>query len=254
MSPGLLSDQSDKSWEIHGRNEAYYGVLSDARYRAKNLSQAVLAEFMQSGEDHIDEILGVVQHYFGPLGRHSRALDFGCGVGRLVIPLARRFDDVTGIDISPAMLEEAHLNAARANLDNIRFAQSLDDLVELGDTFDFVHSVIVLQHIPVQTGTRILSQLATLLAPGGVAAIHVSLKLRRPLWRKIGSSLRRHIDLLRIPANLVNRRPWNEPMMQMNEYSLDSLFSLLTGQGIERILVQRSGSDPTLQAFLFFMK
>lgn len=32
--------------------------------------------------------------------------DFGCGVGRLTLPFADCFDNVVGVDISPAMLAE----------------------------------------------------------------------------------------------------------------------------------------------------
>jgi SAM-dependent methyltransferase len=254
MVIAFLGDDTEQSWGSHGQNEAYYGVFSEARYRTKNLSDSVIAEFMQSGEAHIDWMLGLVENHFGPLPRRLRALDFGCGVGRLLLPLARRFVSATGVDIAPAMLNEAQLNAARANLSNVLLLQSLDALGEIHDGLDFIHSVIVFQHIPVEIGERLISQLATLLAPGGVAAIQVLLKLRRPLWRKVGSVLRRRVSLLRIPANLLNGRPWNEPMMQMNEYKLDRLFALLVAQGVQRVLIQRDGTDVALQAFLIFKR
>jgi SAM-dependent methyltransferase len=254
MNRTLLSDSPDTSWEIHGRNEAYYGVLSDARFRASNLSESVLAEFMQSGEDHIAEIIGLSEHHFGALQQRKKALDFGCGVGRLVLPLARRFDSVAGIDVSQAMLNETKLNAQRAELDNVSLFQVVDGLIAAQEKFDFIHSVIVFQHIPTHLGERLVSQLTSVLAPGGVAAIHVLLQLRRPLWKKIGSALRRRVALLRIPANLINGRPWNEPMMQMNEYRLDRLFMILANQGVKRVLVERADSGTSLQAFLIFKK
>jgi SAM-dependent methyltransferase len=254
MVIAFLGDDTSKSWEIHGRNEAYYGVFSDPCYRTKNLSDSVIEEFMRSGEEHTDRVLGLVEQHFGPLPRQQRALDFGCGVGRLLLPLARRFDSVTGVDIAPAMLKETQRNAERANLGNVLLSQSLNTLGEGQSNFDFIHSVLVFQHVPVRVGERLISQLLTLLAPGGVAAIQVLVKLRRPLWRKIGSILRRRVSLLRIPANLLNGRPWNEPMMQMNEYRLDRLFALLTAQGVQRVLLQRDGTAAALQAFLIFKK
>jgi len=39
--------------------------------------------------------------------RPARALDFGCGAARLVIPLAKRFEEVVGIDISPSTMSSS---------------------------------------------------------------------------------------------------------------------------------------------------
>lgn len=43
----------------------------------------------------------------GLLSRHQRALDFGCGVGRLTQALGARFDEVVGIDISSSKVKLA---------------------------------------------------------------------------------------------------------------------------------------------------
>ena len=42
-----------------------------------------------------------------PPGARDRALDFGCGVGRLTRALGDRFDAVVGVDISAGMVEQA---------------------------------------------------------------------------------------------------------------------------------------------------
>ena len=42
----------------------------------------------------------------------GRALDFGCGAGRLTRALAARFESVVGVDVADAMLDKARaLNA-----------------------------------------------------------------------------------------------------------------------------------------------
>jgi SAM-dependent methyltransferase len=41
----------------------------------------------------------------------GRAIDFGCGVGRLTLPLSHIFESVVAIDISPDMLAETMINA-----------------------------------------------------------------------------------------------------------------------------------------------
>jgi len=50
----------------------------------------------------------------------ARVLDIACGTGNVTIPLARRGVMVTGLDMTPGLLEEARARTARDGLD-IRF-------------------------------------------------------------------------------------------------------------------------------------
>lgn len=52
--------------------------------------------------------------------KNCKILDIGCGTGRHDVELAKRGYDVTGIDLSPSMIEKAKENARRANV-NIEF-------------------------------------------------------------------------------------------------------------------------------------
>jgi SAM-dependent methyltransferase len=248
-----LGDVSDRSWESHGRHQAYYGVLSIDKFRTENLTESVIAEFMESGVDHVARILSVAEKNFGPVTR-GRALDFGCGVGRLLLPLARQFNHATGLDISDSMLAETRRNAERFGLSNIALFHAPEEIPASEAGFDFIHSVIVFQHIPVERGEKIIAALLQRLAPGGVAALHINLRTHQSWWRRLGSRLRKHLTPLNILANLANRRPWNEAMMQMNEYRLDRIFELVTGLGFGRMLVEPSGDAKASQAFIFVRK
>jgi 2-polyprenyl-3-methyl-5-hydroxy-6-metoxy-1,4-benzoquinol methylase len=247
-----IADDSDSSWENYGRSDAYYGVLSTDKFRNTNLSETVLADFMQSGETHIQEVMDFAEKHLGPVSR-GRALDFGCGVGRLLLPLARRFGQATGLDISDSMLAETRRNAAKAGIENIDLAHSPAELAE-GLTYDFIHSVIVLQHIPTARGEALIAALLSRLAPGGVAALHLNLRLKRTRLRAWASRVRRHFTVLNIPANLINRRRWNEPMMQMNEYSLRRVLQIGSRQNFSRMLVQPVDLPIAEQAFVLFRR
>lgn len=48
--------------------------------------------------------------------RHARVLDLCCGPGLFVVPLARRGDRVTGVDLSPLMLRRAAAACAEAGV------------------------------------------------------------------------------------------------------------------------------------------
>ncbi|WP_435348804.1 class I SAM-dependent methyltransferase [Haloarchaeobius sp. HRN-SO-5] len=54
---------------------------------------------------------------------NERVLDVGCGTGNVAITAARRGAQVTGLDITPAMLEDARENAAIAGVEDIEWQE-----------------------------------------------------------------------------------------------------------------------------------
>jgi len=96
--------------------------------------------------------------------RRERALDVGCGRGLLVERLAGRFTRVDGIDADEGMVAVA---AARLETCAGVFVQRRD-FAEVaasdGSQFDLITMVAVLHHLDLDTA---LSEVATLLAPGG---------------------------------------------------------------------------------------
>jgi SAM-dependent methyltransferase len=99
----------------------------------------------------------------------TTVLDIGCGVGRWSRRLARRGALVTGIDVSPTMVDEAR---RRADADGIaaRCHFQVADVTDfdLTDRFSFVLGITVLQHI-LEPGRldAAVGGLARHLAPGG---------------------------------------------------------------------------------------
>src|SRR4051812_3426092 len=98
--------KTDSDWEKFGRIDPYYGVLSHDRFHAAAEAGEARQAFFQSGESHIDLVFRTIREHCDADFAPQRAFDFGCGVGRLVIPLARRAARVVGADISDAMLAE----------------------------------------------------------------------------------------------------------------------------------------------------
>jgi len=78
----------------------------------------------------------------------TRVLDVGCGVGRWSRLLALRGADVTGVDISPTMIDEAGRRARREGVaDRCRFHVRDISALDVPGEFDLVLGVTVLQHI-----------------------------------------------------------------------------------------------------------
>ena len=135
----LLTNDSDQDWERFARTEPYFAVLTEPQYRGE-LSRSDRAEFFRTGEAHVSEMLSIIRTRLHPAFAPARALDFGCGVGRLLIPLAARCREVTGVDVSPAILDEARRNCEAAGVSNVVLIRGDDKLSAIKEEFDFIHS------------------------------------------------------------------------------------------------------------------
>ena len=81
----------------------------------------------------------LVQDWGARLQPGDRILELGCGDGALSCFLARQGFDVTGIDISPGMVEEAKQRAAREGV-AVRFEVADGDSFEVAEPYDGVIS------------------------------------------------------------------------------------------------------------------
>ena len=225
---------TDKAWRKWGREDPYFGVLADPRFAAAQIA-ASREEFFATGDIFISGLLAKIEHHFGPVAR-GRALDHGCGVGRLSLPLAAAFREVVALDVAPAMLDEARTNAARASVGNIFFRNADDALAAADGSFDFVNSHLVLQHVPVARGLAILDSLIDRVAPGG--AFHITLSVRTdrggPRWLYWASA---NIPGVKYWQNICAGRAWNAPAMQMNDYPLGMVMARLAQRSITDLLV-----------------
>jgi SAM-dependent methyltransferase len=158
-----------KNWEEFGRIDPLRAILTDP---SKKNNRWDPQELFATGEVEIECLMDHAATL--PLSlQRGRALDFGCGVGRLAQALCKHFEQCIGVDIAPSMIELAreynrfgdrcqyHVNAA----DDLR-------LFEDG-RFDLVYSNIVLQHIPPEYSARCIWDFVRILAPGGMAAFQL---------------------------------------------------------------------------------
>lgn len=226
--------KTDKAWESWGASDPYFGVLTDDRFREGSIDQT-REDFFYSGEAFIADMIEQFEQQFGPLSR-GRAMDFGCGVGRLAIPLARRFQSVIGIDISRSMLAEARRNSDAIALSNIHWGLSDDMLTQAGTGLDYINSYIVLQHIPTKRGISMIRRMIEILAPGGGLMLHISLKRRASFAQRVAYILRHHVPGGSALVNVATGRKINEPPMQMNEYPLTDLLDLIERAGCKRMV------------------
>ncbi|HEX7616369.1 MAG TPA: methyltransferase domain-containing protein [Thermoanaerobaculia bacterium] len=125
--------------------------------------------FRASGAQDLDAIVldGVT------LDPSAEILEIGCGVGRLLVPLAERVAVAHGVDISPVMIGKSKEYAS--DTPNVKTALTDGAFQHLRDaSLDFVFSFIVFQHIPDRAPIRrYVEEAARVLKPGGVFRFQV---------------------------------------------------------------------------------
>ena len=109
-----------RDWDDLALVDPYWAVLAAEGKRDGGWG---LDEFFATGEADVEQILATADQLGRP-ARRERALDFGCGVGRLTRALARRFDEAVGVDVSARMLEQAR--RLNADTPNVTFASPND--------------------------------------------------------------------------------------------------------------------------------
>lgn len=223
------------------------------KFKNAEMDEAAFQEFFSSGEDHITFVVDTLEEAFGAEPGKQKALDFGCGVGRLALPLAKKYDHVTGVDISPSMLDEAKQNAAKFEQENLTWISSLDELKPT-DLFDLVHCFIVFQHIRPHPGYQIVKQLVDHLQEGGTGALQFLYKREVSPFVRLLGWCRAHVPLFHPLINLMYGKPRDEPLMEKNVYDLNQILYILEQAGCADVRVRFQGNDALRNIFLFFRK
>jgi len=246
---------TDNDWKCLAEKDPFWGVLSREEYHTESMDDAKLEEFMASGEQYVANLFAFIRKHLVPQFDPGRALDFGCGVGRLVLPLARRVGEAVGVDVAPGMLDLCRKHAAQAGLENIALFESDDELSKVEGEFDLVNAYIVLQHIPPERGYRIIQSMFDHLAPGGICSIQLTYgKSRKFLvheepkalfYRREGNTI---IDL--VDAG------WSPPegTITMFDYDLNQVMAMVSRVAGHPMIVLPTNDDSHLGVHFVFQK
>lgn len=153
-----------RDWDDRARENALYYIVTDAADSEE--------QFAASGDQSVRDIIKDVEP---PVPSQATVLEIGCGIGRMLRPLAARFGTVHGVDVSAEMIERA--KARLGDLGNVHVwltdGSSLKPI--RSGSVDLVISYLVFQHIPdaavVETNIR---EAFRVLKPGGVFKFQVA--------------------------------------------------------------------------------
>lgn len=158
-----------KGWNHAAREDAFFNILTEPGKAGGGWDPK---DFFARGHTEIHQVMCHLNDDLGLTVGHGRALDFGCGVGRLTQALAGWFEFVDGVDVSSAMVDQA----IRWNEhdDRVSYWTCGRDLRRFDDaTFDFVYSVITLQHMPQLLQRGYIREFVRLLRKGGLAVFQI---------------------------------------------------------------------------------
>ena len=169
-------------WDTDSAFEAKYRrILSDPEIDATT-DEAVLQQLWEKRtNEELPQLLNGI-----PLQRDWTSLEIGCGIGRLLRPIAARCRRVIGVDISESMVALAKdelgdvSNAEVYANDGLRFP-----FVE-SDSVDWVYSHLAFQHMTLpEVVESNLAECARVLRPGGYLRVQTWCEAAVPISQRV---------------------------------------------------------------------
>jgi SAM-dependent methyltransferase len=158
-----VTDRMRADWNQRARDDAHYFVAFGGLDQDE-------AEFLATAADVLRSIEGQLKRLPSSDDRRTwRALEIGCGPGRLIKPLSRHFGEIHGVDVSDEMIRLARQRLA--DIPHAHFhATNGSTLAQFAsESFHFVYSYAVFQHIPSRDVVlEYMREIRRVLKPGGV--------------------------------------------------------------------------------------
>lgn len=158
------------NWQKFGKQDPLWAILT---VEDKKGGKWDLEQFFDRGRQEIDMTMDYTRSSLGLTMMKGRALDFGCGVGRLTQALAKYFEEVVGVDIAPSMLEGARKYNRFG--DKCQYVLNERDDLRIFDRnhFDFIYSNMVLHHMQPAYCKAYLKEFLRVLSPSGLLIFYM---------------------------------------------------------------------------------
>ncbi len=220
-----------KQWNEFGRQDPLFAILTWPHMKRGGWDEV---DFFETGSNDVDNLMSLA-HSLKPDLSTERALDFGCGVGRLTQALAALFDSVAGVDIAPSMIEGARAYN-RFGENCIYRVNDRPDLKCFPDgEFSFVLSLIVLQHVRPHYAKGYVREFLRVLKPGGMLVFQlpaVSLS----------------------PAGVAVDPDWSEPVAEMYGLPVSEVTELVAEHGGTVLRIAEADNDSPERSQTYFVE
>ncbi len=129
----------ESKWEEFARDDPMYYIDTSAGSHPGGDKEK---QFFQSGKAFADQTIHRVREI---IPDKDRALEIGCGVGRLTLPHAAHFNEIIAVDISATMLEKLSKKAEGEGFANIHTFLRDEQWDE--KPISYAYSYLVFQHV-----------------------------------------------------------------------------------------------------------
>lgn len=140
------------------------------------------------------------------VGRGARVLDVGCGTGVVAITAARLGASVTGVDLTPQLLERARENSMIAAVDVEWLQADVEELPLRDGEFDIVLSQFA--HVFAPRPDIAVREMLRVLKPGGTIAFSTW-----PPELLIGRTMALAARYVPLPPWIVSPALWGDPLV-----------------------------------------
>ena len=169
MNDNAANERMRADWNSRAREDAnYYAAFA----RRDQNNDEFLATAVRTAEGLADE-LERLPASINPRAR--RALEIGCGPGRLMRPMSSHFGEIHGVDISDEMVRLAQKRMHDIPHAHLHHTETSDLSMFADDSFDFVYSYAVFQHIPNREVVfQYFREIRRVLKIGGIARLQLN--------------------------------------------------------------------------------
>jgi SAM-dependent methyltransferase len=159
------------NWETLAKHDPLWSILTEPDKSGNRWKED---EFFATGEREVAQLIDYLQS-LSLKTSGERALDFGCGVGRVTQPLSKFFRTVIGIDASPTMIKLAR--KYNRFPDRVTYHLNRETRLPFPDNFfDLVYSRLVLQHLDTEIALQYVSEFTRTTRQEGVAVFQAPSK------------------------------------------------------------------------------
>jgi SAM-dependent methyltransferase len=158
-----VSDRMRSDWNQRAREDAHYYVAFGGRDQDESAFYATAADVLSSLEAELKRLPRGVNR------RAWRALEIGCGPGRLIKPLSRHFGEIHGVDVSDEMIHLGRKRLSDIPHAHLHATNGASLALFADESFEFVYSYAVFQHIPSRDVVlEYMREIRRVLKPGGI--------------------------------------------------------------------------------------
>jgi SAM-dependent methyltransferase len=169
---GKCAAKIKAAWEHLGNEKPHWSVLAAAAYLPDNLKVSI-DRFWTTGAMDAAQAIRALSQFGSSKLDEKVCVEYGCGVGRVTVNLAKSFKFVHAYDISHNHLAHARERASELGAVNIEFHECSQDFRVAIEPCDFFYSIIVLQHNPPPVILALIRIALNALKPGGIAMFQV---------------------------------------------------------------------------------